>query len=476
MGITLRPRQARDKQRIRMAFGAARRVLYRLPTGGGKTVTFASIAADVAARGGSVLVVAHRRELIAQAVATLARFGIEAGVVCSGWPAPTQGARVLVGSVQTIVVRQLPRWFKATLVVADEAHLAASQSWRHVLDTMCRDAWRLGVTATPERLDGQALGDLFDVMVHGDEIPELQALGRLCACVTYSTNDAPPVPSDTKEATAALMMGAPKIVGDVVGAYVERASGRKGLVFGSSVAHCAQLAAAFNAAGVAAEVLTGKMTASDRAGVLARLKSGETLIVVNFGVLTEGFDEPSISYIGVARCTMSLALWLQMCGRGLRTHPGKVNCIINDHGGNGELRFGPVELVREWSLDGKRKRVVAASDAALAVATCGECLALYARREHKACPRCGSAPAPVERRLPANVVGKLQRLEAEAFEQRQRDKSRATPPRPAPSWADVGLWDRYERERQDNGYLLSWTAARVRQGVKYRQRKGWGQG
>ena len=467
MTITLRPHQARDRERIRLAFGASRSVLYRLPTGGGKTVTFASIIADAP---GQALVVSHRRELVRQAVDTLAMFGVEASVMCSGWPAPELGARVIVGTVPTVVVRQLPAWFRPALVVADETHLAASTTWRYVLETLCRGAWRLGVTATPERLDGQSLGDLYGVMVEGPEIPQLQALDLLCPCTTYSTSDAPPVPSDTTERAAALMMGAPKLVGDVVGAYLERCAGRKGLVFASSVAHGAQIAAAFCAAGVVAELLTGETR--DRDGVLERLKSGATRIVVNYGVLTEGFDEPSIGYIGVARCTMSLALWLQMCGRGLRIHPGKADCIINDHGGNGELRFGPVELARTWSLDGKRARMVATSDAALAVATCGTCLALYARREHTACPRCGSAPAPIEQRLPATVVGKLERLEAADFEAKQRDKSRATPPRPAPSWADAGLWDRYETERQAEGYLLTWTPGRTRQGMRLKRKWG----
>jgi len=394
--------------------------------------------------------------------------------MCRGFRAPARGVRVIVASVQTLTARGLPAWFTPSLVIADETHLAASRTWRDVLEVLCAGAWRLGVTATPERLDGQALGDLYGVMVEGPEIHELQALGLLCPCVTYSTSDAPPVPADTRESTAAGMMATTKIVGDVVGSYLERCAGRKGLVFASSIAHAEQLAAGFVAAGVAAEVLTGKTR--DRAEMLSRLKTGSTLLVVNFGVLTEGFDEPSISYIGVVRCTMSLALWLQMCGRGLRIFPGKSNCIIHDHGGNGELRFGPVELVRAWSLEGRRSRTVATADAALAVAVCGQCLALYARREHAACPRCGAAPAPVERRLPAVVVGKLARLDADAFEQRQRDKSRATAPRPAPSWADAGLWDRYETERQERGYLLTWTAERTRQGMRHKQRKGWGRG
>ena len=81
-----------------------------------------------------------------------------------------------------------------------------------------------------------------------------------------------------------------------------------------------------------------------------------------------------------------------------------------------------------------------------------------------------ASSAPVERRLPANVVGRLERLDAAAFERRQRDKSRATPPRPAPSWADVALWDRYEHERHEHGYLMSWTVPRVRRGMSYKNR------
>ena len=269
--ITLRPHQERDKQRLRLAFGASRSVLYRLPTGGGKTVTFSSIAADVAESGGRVLVVAHRRELVAQAVSTLMQFDLAVGVVCRGFRAPARGVRVIVASVQTLTARGLPAWFTPSLVIADETHLAASRTWRDVLEVLCAGAWRLGVTATPERLDGQALGDLYGVMVEGPEIHELQALGLLCPCVTYSTSDAPPVPADTRESTAAGMMATTKIVGDVVGSYLERCAGRKGLVFASSIAHAEQLAAGFVAAGVAAEVLTGKTR--DRAEMLSRLKT-----------------------------------------------------------------------------------------------------------------------------------------------------------------------------------------------------------
>jgi len=470
VALKLRPYQQRDLGRIRLAFGQGhRRVLYRLPTGGGKTVTFGSA---LALTTGQALVVAHRRELVAQAVATLDRLGVRAGVIAGGHREPTEGQRlrVLVGTVPALRSRGLPAWFAPQFVVADEAHLAVSDSWRHVLLELCVGARVLGVTATPERLDGQPLGDLFAAMVEGPSIAELTDLGHLVPAVTYST-PALPVVQRVAQLDRGAAMNTPQLVGDVVSTYQRLGKGRTALVFASSIKHGAVLRARFERAGYVAALLTGETPLPQRERQLQRLSDGQLQVLINVGVLVEGFDEPRVSYIGLARATSSLTLYMQAVGRGLRLHPGKTDCIVADHGGNAELRFGPVAMPRVWSLDGERRgRAVATADAALAVATCEQCLAVYQRAEHDACPRCGAAPLPVERRFPRQVVGELERLERAAWEERERERSRQTPPRPAPAWCPAPLWQSLEETRQAEGYLPGWTVGRARFLTRKRRR------
>ena len=456
--VRLRPYQERDLGRLLGAFRGVRRVLYRLPTGGGKTVLFSQV---LAMARGQCLVLTHRRELVLQAVRALSRIGCSPGVTCAGMVDPHPQASIRVASVATLNARGLPEGFAPSFVVVDETHLAAARTWRAVLEGL-GDVHVLGVTATPERLDGQALGDIYERMIEGPTIRELIDAGHLVEPLTYTA------PGEARTRDDGLDV--PTLVGEVVDTYERLADSRTGLVFASSVAHAALLAEQFNARGIRAELVTGET--KDRDQILARLASGETRIVCNYGVLTEGFDEPSISYIGIARCTQSLALWLQMCGRGLRTAPGKVDCVIADHGGNAALRHGPVDVSRTWSLAGRRKRKAADLDAALSVSTCGQCLALWFKQRSTSCPRCGAAPEPVERRLPEQLRGQLERRTAREWEARRREASRKMPIRPAPSWCPPGLWNNLERRRQERGYLPSWTVGAARRTLA-RERRFW---
>lgn len=457
--MKLRDYQQRDINRLRLAFAQGhRRVLYRLPTGGGKTVTFSSA---IAMAVGDVLVVCHRRELVAQAVATLGRLGIAAGITAGGIADPAPDARVRVGTVPALCARGLPDGFEPSLVVADETHLAASPTWRRVLLELCGAAYVLGVTATPERLDGQPLGDIYSAMVEGPTIAELTERGHLVPAVTYSTPALPTVHRVTQLDRPAVVER-PELVADVVQTYQRLGAGRTALVFASSIKHGAVLRARFEQAGLVAGLLTGETPTAERARLLERLSDGRLQVLVNCGVLVEGFDEPRVSYVALARATASLVIYMQAIGRGLRPAPGKADCIVADHGGNAELRFGPVAMARTWSLEGKRARAVASADTALAVATCEQCLAVYMRAEHDSCPRCGAKPHKVERRFPATVAGQLERLEREAWEARQREISRKTGPRPAPAWCPPGLWRSLEETRQAEGYLPGWTVGRAR--------------
>jgi len=464
--MTLRPYQARDIDRLRAAFSRRRAVLYQLPTGGGKTHVFVEVAERVASRGGRVLVLEHRAELVAQAVGKLRAVGVAPGVVCASYPDATFTGfeSVIVASIQTLSKRDLGSW-SPTFIVADEAHLSVAASWRAAFARWPL-AWRLGVTATPERLDGRGLGEVFGDLVAGPTIAELTAAGHLVPARVF----APPAPDFSKlpirrgefAALPDAIAHGPQLVGDVVQHYQRLGGGRSAIVFAASIEQANRLGHAFDEAGLRAAVVTGKTTRDARSGALDLLGAGRLDAVVNVGVLVEGFDCPPVSYIALARPTASLTVFLQSIGRGLRPSPGKTDCIVADHAGNAAERFGLPGQDRAWSLAGRGKRRRGVDPEAIAVATCPRCLALY---QSTPCPRCGHTPATTPRRL-RQVGGLLRELTAKELRAREVAISQSMPERDAPSWAPPALWDRLEAKRRREGYQPGWTigATRARMG------------
>ena len=177
----LRPYQANDLNRIVDALNEYRRVAYQGPTGSGKTVIFANLIEQVADAGERVLVLAHRDEIVQQVSASLNDLGVKHGIIAPGNPETTD--RVQVASVFTLVRRlHLLQQHPPTLVVIDEAHHAVAKTWGTIIDAL-PDADILGVTATPRRLDGKPLGDIFDHLIKGPPIAKLIDDGWLAPCV-----------------------------------------------------------------------------------------------------------------------------------------------------------------------------------------------------------------------------------------------------------------------------------------------------
>ena len=468
--MKLRDYQQRGLDDIRAALRAgARSVLYQLPTGGGKTVVFAAAIHSAATRGRRVLVLTHRAELVEQCARKLTDLGLLPGVIGASVrgasTAPGDACRVAM--VQTYARRGPDPQWRPELVVVDEAHLAAAPTWQRVLVEMHGDAWRLGVTATPQRLDGQPLRPLFSTLVAGPTVAELQAAGHLVPIRTYSVPGADLSgvklrAGDFVVVEAAEAMSRPHLVGSVVDHYRKLADGRSGIVYASSIDHARKLAASFVAEGIGAEVVTGSTPRDERADILQRLRDGRLRIVCNYGVLIEGFDAPRVSYVGLARPTASLTVYLQAIGRGARPAPGKRDLVVCDHAGNAAQRFGLPEQSRPWSLDGSKRGPRGAVAEVLTVTTCESCLAVYSRQQHgDTCPRCGAAVQVKPRRLRV-VNGELVQLTAAMEQADAREVSRATPERPAPNWADDQLWRRCEAKRRREGYALGWTYGVVR--------------
>jgi hypothetical protein len=194
----------------------------------------------------------------------------------------------------------------------------------------------VGVTATPERGDHHSLRPVFDRIVYQKTLLEMMQAGylvdlRALQVLLQANFDALRTQQgDFVEAELATLLLAANAPAQVLAAFQTHAAERKALLFTPTVALAYAMAETFRAAGIAAEALDGTTPLATRRAILQRLHTGETRVVANCAVLTEGFDEPSVDCIIVARPTQSAPLYQQMLGRGTRTYPGKADCLVLD--------------------------------------------------------------------------------------------------------------------------------------------------
>jgi superfamily II DNA or RNA helicase len=183
--LVLRPYQVNNLARLRAQFrSGVRRVCYQAPTGSGKTVIFSEVVAGVVCRGNRVCVLGHRDEIIQQISRALDLLGVEHALIVAGCDPAVLEHPVHVASVQTLV-RRLGRLTSPDLIVPDECHHCAAATWRKILAAFPQ-AKVLGVTATPQRLDGKGLNDIFDVLVIGPSVAELITAGYLSPFATFA--------------------------------------------------------------------------------------------------------------------------------------------------------------------------------------------------------------------------------------------------------------------------------------------------
>lgn len=354
--MQLRPYQQTLVNEVYTVWGESRaRVLLQLPTGGGKTSIFSAIASDAIAQGLRVLVIAHRTELISQGAQRLeAIAGCPIGIIQSGYPALPL-APIQVGSVQTLT-RRLDRLGHFDMVVIDEAHHAVANSYRRVLQAIAPN-YTLGVTATPQRLDGGGFDELFDVLICGPSIKELTALGYLApyryfAGEAMTTHGAKSTGGDWSVDELARLNNVHTLSGNLVVSYLAHADGKSCVVFAINVEHSQEIAARYRAAGIPAVHLDGSTPAGDRALALQQFRDGEIKVMSNCALFDEGLDIPAIEVVQLARPTQSLPRYLQSVGRALRPAAGKSHAIILDHTDN-YLIHGLPDQHRLWRLDGE---------------------------------------------------------------------------------------------------------------------------
>ena len=340
-----RPYQLAAVERIFEEFEMHASTLLVLPTGVGKTVVFSLVAKRHIAKAGTrIMVLAHREELIRQAAAKLAAItGEQPEIEMAGERADLHFFRrvpIVVSSIQTLnaqggkrLQRFNPRDFG--LVITDEAHHAVAESYRRVYDHFlsnpaCR---HLGVTATPDRTDEEALGQVFKSVAFNYEILDAVNDGWLVPVSQRFVNvkdldfrNVHTLAGDFNQKELAGLMEYESVLHGIADATLAIARWRHVLVFAASVAAAERMAEIFNRHRPnCARWVSGETPKDERRQVLADFNARTFQFLVNVGVFTEGFDEPQIDLVVMARPTKSRSLYAQMIGRGTRPLPGIVD-------------------------------------------------------------------------------------------------------------------------------------------------------
>ena len=333
---TLRPYQQRARERIHAEWeNGHTRTLLVLPTGTGKTIVFASVAADQVRAGDRVLILAHRGELLEQAADKLQRStGLVSAVEKADATCLNTWFRVVVGSVQTLQrtarLERFPRDYFGTIII-DEAHHAITDGYRRILDYF-GSARVLGVTATPDRGDMRNLGEVFDSLAFEYKLTDAIKEGYLCRIMAQTI----PLKLDISSVT---MSGGDYAVGDlgtaldpyleqIAAEMAQRCKGRKTVVFLPLIKTSQKFRDLLNSHGFRAAEVNGQST--DRKEVLADFDAGKYNVLCNSMLLTEGWDCPSVDCVVVLRPTKVRSLYSQMVGRGTRLSPGKSDLLLLD--------------------------------------------------------------------------------------------------------------------------------------------------
>ena len=391
----LRPYQVRAVDAVRRHIQqGAKAPLLVSPTGSGKTVILAHVAASAVGKRRRVVIVAHRGELVSQISAALDAAGVAHGIIAP-WARPNPFPAVQVASVATLAKR--PMVPHCDLLIIDEAHhVTPGNTWGKVREALA-PRHTLGLTATPVRTDGTGLGQVFDALEVVTTTAELVETGYLARPVVYAPATLPDlggvqrVAGDYNRGQLGKVMGTAAITGDAVAHYRRLCPDVQAIAFGVSLEHCTAIADQFQTAGIPAAVVDGRMAATDRAGVLDAFRRGAVRVLVSCELIGEGFDVPACGAAILLRPTQSLGLYLQQVGRALRPAPGKTRAVILDHAGN-TLRHGLPTDDREWSLEGDetaQRRGKKDPDAA-PVWQCLACYAYTPSRERE-CEACGEA-------------------------------------------------------------------------------------
>ena len=346
-------------KRVQEAFRHHDSVMVQMPTGTGKTMVLANIVFSFLEMGNHpIWIVAHRRELVSQIKDTLERFF-----------SSLQATSIKVMSIQWLSKHYREMEEKPGLIVIDEAHHALAETYAEVMNAYPK-AKKLGLTATPYRLNGKGFTDLFDTLLCSWSMERFIAEGRLSLYDYYSIkpDSAAQLLIDSLQKRGADGDYQQKELNEVMDVkpslerlcltIKEYVPGKKGIVYAISIQHAEHIAEFYRENGIKAVAISSKTPSSLRKELIERFKSSSLLsslnstsdeieVLVSVDLFSEGFDCPDVEFIQLARPTLSLAKYMQMVGRGLRVAEGKEYCVILDNVGLYK-RFGLPSVDRDW--------------------------------------------------------------------------------------------------------------------------------
>ena len=365
--ITLRDYQQLAKEEIFSKWNRVDNILYQMPTGTGKTRLFTSIIRDISIWGlrhninYRILIIAHRSELIEQSSRSLDKYRIKHGVLAGTMKDKRDLTQAIqVASIQTIthLANQcLIDDLKFDFIIIDEAHHAVANSYQKLWE-YCPDAKKLGVTATPWRMNNSGFAQIFDAYIPSMSIKDFIQKGWLATYQYYSITTSSElvksiesirefdIEGDYKNSALVEVCDTSKIRAQLYDSYEKNVLGKKGIIYSISREHSEHICLQYRSRGVAIENIDSKTPAKVREKVIQAFRNGEIDIIVNVDIFSEGFDCPDIEFIQLARPTKSLVKYIQQVGRGLRKN-GDKKCIILDNVGM-YSRFGLPDEERDW--------------------------------------------------------------------------------------------------------------------------------
>lgn len=365
--ITLRDYQQLAKEKIFNKWNCVDNILYQMPTGTGKTRLFTSIIRDINVWGlrhninYRILIIAHRSELIEQSSRSLDKYHIKHGVLAGTMKDKRDLTQAIqVASIQTIIHpsnRCLIEGLQFDFIIIDEAHHAVANSYQK-LWKFCPNSKKLGVTATPWRMNNSGFAQIFDAYIPSMSIKEFIQKGWLAAYQYYSIpSDSEIIKSiesirdfdiegDYKSSVLTQVFDTSKIRAQLYNSYAKNALGKKGIIYSISREHSEHICSQYRSHNIAIENIDSETPAKTRENIIKAFKNGEIDIIVNVDIFSEGFDCPDIEFIQLARPTKSLVKYIQQVGRGLRKN-GNKRCVILDNVGM-YSRFGLPDEERDW--------------------------------------------------------------------------------------------------------------------------------
>ena len=431
--IQLRDYQQTLYQKTRKAFRQGKCVLVVAPCGAGKSYIFSAMAKNT---NGPVLVLVHRRELKEQHEKLFSSLGIT-------------NARVETYQTER---NRLGRYPKPKLLIVDEAHLSRSKGWSEIVKYY--DTYTVGLTATPVRLDGKPLGDIYQSMVQGITAKEL--IERKClapyeyyAPVTVDTDNLKISAGDFLLKDLEKIMSDRAIYSDALKSWERIAKGEKTIAYCVTIDHAKQTAELFTAAGYPAVEIDGETPTKKRDQIKQDFRDGKIMVLCNVGIISEGVSIDDVNVTLLLRPTDSHALYWQQAMRCMRYQPGKVAKIIDCVGNYSRNPLPDADV--EWSLTKsvkKESRLTASGD--YKIRTCKECFMVFPTAP--VCPFCGAAYKLERQEIKAHEEIQLQRITEEQKRELERQKKKQR--------MEVGMCTTFKeliQIQQERGYKNGWA-------------------